>query len=170
MQNDSKEFENITKKYREQLIKVKASVFISCCSAFHSFDTVRQMSDMANNDLEKYAKALDKYVDFCHLNACSCVLRYISAIMKYHSLKMEEVNDTMKHLWNKTYQGTGVCQTIHSGFLTGFHLPPEQILMVSKSPRTTKVVPRNDRTTIAYVLCGCAKGRSRLTLNSFRWS
>jgi hypothetical protein len=30
-----------------------------------------------------------------------------SAIMKYHSLKMEEVNDTMRHLWNKTYQGTG---------------------------------------------------------------
>ena len=32
-----------------------------------------------------------------------------SAIMKYHSLKMEEVNDTMRHLWNKTYQGTGAC-------------------------------------------------------------
>ena len=31
-----------------------------------------------------------------------------SAIMKYHSVKMEEVNDTMRHLWNKTYQGTGV--------------------------------------------------------------
>jgi hypothetical protein len=30
-----------------------------------------------------------------------------SAIMKYHGLKMEEVNDTMRHLWNKTYQGTG---------------------------------------------------------------
>jgi DNA repair protein RAD50 len=27
--------------------------------------------------------------------------------MKYHSLKMEEVNDIMRHLWNKTYQGTG---------------------------------------------------------------
>lgn len=27
--------------------------------------------------------------------------------MKYHSLKMEEINDTMRHLWNKTYQGTG---------------------------------------------------------------
>lgn len=27
--------------------------------------------------------------------------------MKYHGLKMEEVNDTMRHLWNKTYQGTG---------------------------------------------------------------
>ncbi len=31
----------------------------------------------------------------------------LSAIMKYHTLKMEEVNDIMKHLWNKTYQGTG---------------------------------------------------------------
>ncbi|KAG5648426.1 hypothetical protein DXG03_005000 [Asterophora parasitica] len=41
-------------------------------------------------DLEKYAKALD------------------NAIMKYHGLKMEEVNDTMKHLWNKTYQGTDI--------------------------------------------------------------
>lgn len=30
-----------------------------------------------------------------------------SAIMKYHSMKMEEVNDIMRHLWNKTYQGTG---------------------------------------------------------------
>ncbi|KAH7915855.1 P-loop containing nucleoside triphosphate hydrolase protein [Hygrophoropsis aurantiaca] len=48
------------------------------------------MSDMANNDLEKYAKALD------------------NAIMKYHGLKMEEVNDTMRHLWNKTYQGTDI--------------------------------------------------------------
>jgi DNA repair protein RAD50 len=34
-------------------------------------------------------------------------LHSASAIMKYHSLKMEEVNDTMRHLWNKTYQGTG---------------------------------------------------------------
>jgi len=36
------------------------------------------------------------------VNAATC-----SAIMKYHSLKMEEVNDTMRHIWNKTYQGTG---------------------------------------------------------------
>ncbi|KAI0304359.1 hypothetical protein B0F90DRAFT_1666864 [Multifurca ochricompacta] len=28
--------------------------------------------------------------------------------VKYHSLKMEEVNDTMRHLWNKTYQGTDI--------------------------------------------------------------
>ncbi|KAF8895513.1 hypothetical protein BD779DRAFT_1640508 [Infundibulicybe gibba] len=65
------EYKGVNKKYTDQLIKVK-------------------MSDMANEDLEKYAKALD------------------NAIMKYHGLKMEEVNDTMKHLWNKTYQGTDI--------------------------------------------------------------
>ncbi|KAF9463040.1 hypothetical protein BDZ94DRAFT_1362864 [Collybia nuda] len=68
---DLKEFKDINKRYTDQLIRVK-------------------MSDMANSDLEKYAKALD------------------NAIMKYHGLKMEEVNDTMKHLWNKTYQGTDI--------------------------------------------------------------
>ncbi|KAH9891681.1 hypothetical protein C8Q73DRAFT_746760 [Cubamyces lactineus] len=71
LENDARDFKDIGKRYRDQLIKVK-------------------ISDMANNDLEKYAKALD------------------NAIMKYHSLKMEEVNDTMRHLWNKTYQGTDI--------------------------------------------------------------
>ncbi|KAF9013278.1 hypothetical protein BDQ17DRAFT_1386857 [Cyathus striatus] len=71
LETDLKEFKDINKKYTDQLVRVK-------------------VSDMANNDLEKYAKALD------------------NAIMKYHSLKMEEVNDTMKHLWNKTYQGTDI--------------------------------------------------------------
>jgi len=67
------------------------------------------MSDMANNDLEKYAKALDKYeIDFTLFDRRGSPYSF-SAIMKYHSLKMEEVNDTMKHLWNKTYQGTGSC-------------------------------------------------------------
>ncbi|KAI1789650.1 hypothetical protein LXA43DRAFT_1020614 [Ganoderma leucocontextum] len=70
-ESDMSDFKNVNKKYKDQLIRVK-------------------MSDMANNDLEKYAKALD------------------NAIMKYHSLKMEEVNDTMRHLWNKTYQGTDI--------------------------------------------------------------
>ena len=37
----STDFKNIAKRYMDQLVKVK-------------------MSDMANNDLEKYAKALDK--------------------------------------------------------------------------------------------------------------
>ncbi|KAG1766114.1 P-loop containing nucleoside triphosphate hydrolase protein [Suillus placidus] len=70
-EKDLRDFKDINKRYTDQLVKVK-------------------MSDMANNDLEKYAKALD------------------NAIMKYHGLKMEEVNDTMRHLWNKTYQGTDI--------------------------------------------------------------
>lgn len=70
-EKDLRDFKDINKRYTDQLVKVK-------------------MCDMANNDLEKYAKALD------------------NAIMKYHGLKMEEVNDTMRHLWNKTYQGTDI--------------------------------------------------------------
>ncbi|KAJ8496238.1 hypothetical protein ONZ45_g12526 [Pleurotus djamor] len=83
LENDLKEYAGIYKKYTDQLIQVK-------------------MSEMANNDLEKYAKALD------------------NAIMKYHGLKMEEVNDTMRHLWNKTYQGTDIdgikiCSDVEGG-------------------------------------------------------
>ncbi|KAJ7459863.1 hypothetical protein FB451DRAFT_1182155 [Mycena latifolia] len=63
-----------------------------------------KMSDMANSDLEKYGKALD------------------NAIMKYHGLKMEEVNDTMKHLWNKTYQGTGTSNFVSNAHIDGIKI------------------------------------------------
>lgn len=45
-EHDLRDFKDINKKYTEQLIRVK-------------------MSDMANNDLEKYAKALDRCVESC---------------------------------------------------------------------------------------------------------
>ncbi|BEJ06595.1 hypothetical protein CcaverHIS641_0311170 [Cutaneotrichosporon cavernicola] len=67
----SSDYKNIDKLYRDQLIKTKTS-------------------EVANNDLEKYAKALD------------------NAILKYHSIKMDEINDTISHLWSKTYQGTDI--------------------------------------------------------------
>jgi len=41
LETDLKEFKDVYKKYTDQLIRVK-------------------VSDMANSDLEKYAKALDK--------------------------------------------------------------------------------------------------------------
>lgn len=47
-------------------------------------------TSVANEDLAKYSKALD------------------SAIMKYHSLKMEEINSIIDELWKKTYTGTDV--------------------------------------------------------------
>jgi DNA repair protein RAD50 len=46
--------------------------------------------EVANEDLAKYAKALD------------------SAIMTYHSMKMEEINRIVDELWKKTYTGTDV--------------------------------------------------------------
>ena len=42
------------------------------------------------DDLGRYSNALDK------------------AIMKYHSIKMEEINRIIEELWRKTYQGTDV--------------------------------------------------------------
>ncbi|KAI9000249.1 hypothetical protein BC832DRAFT_541389 [Gaertneriomyces semiglobifer] len=46
--------------------------------------------EMASSDLEKYAKALD------------------TAIMKYHSLKMEEINKIIREIWVNTYQGADI--------------------------------------------------------------
>jgi len=45
---------------------------------------------MANNDLDKYYKAVDK------------------ALMQYHTLKMKEINQIMKELWQSTYKGNDI--------------------------------------------------------------
>ena len=45
---------------------------------------------MALSDLEKYGKALD------------------NAIMKYHSMKMEEINKIIREIWTKTYRGSDI--------------------------------------------------------------
>ena len=45
--------------------------------------------ELASKDLEKYYKALDR------------------AIMKYHQIKMEEINKIIKALWQETYCGSG---------------------------------------------------------------
>lgn len=65
------EFKGVHANYKRKLIEVKTS-------------------EMANNDLEKYAKALE------------------NAIMRYHAIKMEEINDIIRYLWQKTYQGTDI--------------------------------------------------------------
>ena len=46
-----------------------------------------QTTERASKDLEKYYKALDR------------------AIMRYHSIKMKEINKIIKELWIKTYKG-----------------------------------------------------------------
>lgn len=49
-----------------------------------------ETTTLVNEDLAKYAKALD------------------AAIMSYHSLKMREINRIVDDLWKKTYSGTDV--------------------------------------------------------------
>jgi DNA repair protein RAD50 len=91
------DYKGIDKLFKEQLIKTK----VCRHPRTHSIDYAqilicKQVSEFANNDLEKYSKALD------------------NAILKYHSIKMDEINDNISHLWSKTYQGTGQSQSLSS--------------------------------------------------------
>ncbi|RXK35035.1 hypothetical protein M231_07713 [Tremella mesenterica] len=65
------DYKNVDRLFRDQLIKTK-------------------VSETANNDLEKYGKALD------------------NAILRYHSIKMDEINSLLAHLWGIVYQGTDI--------------------------------------------------------------
>lgn len=47
-------------------------------------------SELANADLERYSKALDQ------------------AIIHFHGLKMQEINEHIRYLWSKTYQGSDI--------------------------------------------------------------
>ncbi|KAI5081778.1 hypothetical protein GOP47_0001521 [Adiantum capillus-veneris] len=47
-------------------------------------------TEMANKDLDKYYNALDR------------------ALMRFHSMKMEEINKIIKELWQQTYQGQDI--------------------------------------------------------------
>ena len=47
-------------------------------------------AEMADKDLQTYSQALDR------------------AVMRYHGLKMEEINKIIKELWMETYHGEGI--------------------------------------------------------------
>ncbi|CAD7702268.1 unnamed protein product [Ostreobium quekettii] len=65
------QFHEIDAKYRRHLIEVATM-------------------DMANSDLEKYHKALEK------------------ALLTFHTTKMSEINKIIKELWQKTYRGQDI--------------------------------------------------------------
>ena len=67
----SEKFAEADEKHRKKMIEVKTT-------------------EMANQDLEKYYKALD------------------GAIMKFHGLKMAEINRIIKEYWIHTYRGHGM--------------------------------------------------------------
>jgi DNA repair protein RAD50 len=49
-----------------------------------------QTNMLVSNDIQTYSKALD------------------NAIMKYHSIKMEEINRILRELWSQTYKGSDI--------------------------------------------------------------
>jgi hypothetical protein len=61
---------------------------------------------MTSKNMERHWTSKTYFLVMCRMLIVDAAT--YSAIMRYHSLKMEEVNDTMRHLWNKTYQGTGM--------------------------------------------------------------
>lgn len=63
-------------------------------------------STLANDDLEKYAKALERFVS--HISRVLSLIKIQSAILQFHGLKMDEINDQIHHLWQRTYQGTDI--------------------------------------------------------------
>ncbi|KAK7096680.1 DNA repair protein RAD50-like [Littorina saxatilis] len=64
-------FRDAAKKHREKMIDLRTT-------------------ELANNDLEKYYKAMDR------------------AIMNYHSTKMTEINMIIRELWRNTYRGNDI--------------------------------------------------------------
>lgn len=57
---------------------------------FHEEWVKLQANLLISNDIQTYSKALD------------------NAIMKYHSMKMEDINRILKELWSQTYKGTDI--------------------------------------------------------------
>ncbi|KAH8150090.1 uncharacterized protein LAJ45_05776 [Morchella importuna] len=74
----------------EQLIQDYATDYADAKGKYKETLAKVQTTTGASNDLSKYCAALDK------------------AIMKYHSLKMEEINRIIEELWKSTYRGTDV--------------------------------------------------------------
>ena len=106
LRHDLAEFGNINRRYKDQLIKVKVgapswlmrsrTITLSHRCPTWPITILRNTPRLWTSTEPVFSIKRQGSWD------------YVSAIMKYHSLKMEEVNDTMKHLWNKTYQGTGL--------------------------------------------------------------
>lgn len=105
LEHDLGEFGNISRRYKDQLIKVK----VRCSELVDATQTDTFIGRCLTWRIMTLRNTLRHWTSRKHFFSFECQrsLDRISAIMKYHSLKMEEVNDTMKHLWNKTYQGTG---------------------------------------------------------------
>ncbi|WMV31396.1 hypothetical protein MTR67_024781 [Solanum verrucosum] len=93
------QYKDIDKRYFDQLIQLKTT-------------------EMANKDLDRYYNALDKSAPIAltttgtTISVCCILLR---ALMRFHSMKMEEINKIIRELWQQTYRGQDIDYiSIHS--------------------------------------------------------
>ncbi|KAG6431462.1 hypothetical protein SASPL_109541 [Salvia splendens] len=81
------QYKDIDKRYFDQLIQLKTT-------------------EMANKDLDRYYKALDNPKQLVFATG---------ALMRFHSMKMEEINKIIRELWQQTYRGQDIDYiSIHS--------------------------------------------------------
>ncbi|CAG2192451.1 RAD50 [Mytilus edulis] len=73
--------------------ELKSDMYKGAPQKFRDKMIVLRTTELAITDLEKYYKALD------------------TAIMRYHSLKMEEINKIIRELWRNTYRGNALAET-----------------------------------------------------------
>uniref|UniRef100_UPI00358F3D7A DNA repair protein RAD50 isoform X1 n=2 Tax=Myxine glutinosa TaxID=7769 RepID=UPI00358F3D7A len=79
--------------------------FHNAAESFRRMMIKSRITELANKDLDIYYKALDQ------------------AIMKFHSMKMEEINKIIRDLWRTIYRGQDIeyieiCSDADEGFLT----------------------------------------------------
>lgn len=74
----------------QQLQNDLSTEFKNIDKQYHAEWIKLQTNLLVSNDLQTYSQALD------------------NAIMKYHSMKMDEINRILRELWNQTYRGTDI--------------------------------------------------------------
>ncbi|KAI5963397.1 RAD50 [Candida theae] len=74
----------------ETLKKELSTEYKNVDEMYHEEWIKLQTNLLVSNDIQNYSKALD------------------NAIMKYHSIKMEDINRILTELWSQTYQGTDI--------------------------------------------------------------
>lgn len=81
------------KQIKDQILQLQNDLdteFKDIDKQYHSEWIKLQTNLLVSNDLQTYSQALD------------------NAIMKYHSMKMDEINRILRELWNQTYKGTDI--------------------------------------------------------------
>lgn len=82
------------KGYEEEIIHFKKELrepqFADAEEKYREMMIVMRTTELVNKDLDIYYKTLDQ------------------AIMKFHSMKMEEINKIIRDLWRSTYRGQDI--------------------------------------------------------------